>query len=445
MFSFTYAETSQFEIELSPSKAWVWEALDITIKAVDIDGNVDKTYDWEILIFSQSDPKAEFPWDLSENTYQFKTSDEWEVKFENAVKFTKVWIQDINVFDVTNEDVYGFSEVEITEGETETQSWEISIDSPLTWTTIWTWSIKVTWKTLKNYRVIIDANSWEKTFETISDSNGAYEVNLTWLPWWENSIVAKVLDADENVIWTSSNVLLKVESTAPSFKSIKVTPENPVEWQENLSVEVSATAWLWEIEIMLNDLLSTLNETNSWIYEWNITAPKENWSYKIDVIMKNELGIESKQNWAYEVVVENIELDAAPVETSTWVNCDDVQKELNITGLKLAKMKTKSVLSWDNLEKATSYNVYKKSKESWEMELVQSVTEPRIEINITWDLVEYDDFTVKAVLKNESCDIESSNYSDMTTVQTWPQEIALFLFALLSSAWIFYYRKRKLS
>jgi fibronectin type 3 domain-containing protein len=46
-------------------------------------------------------------------------------------------------------------------------------------------------------------------------------------------------------------------------------------------------------------------------------------------------------------------------------------------------MKSKSVLSWDKLDKASSYNVYKKNRTSGQMELVQNVTEPRIEINIS--------------------------------------------------------------
>jgi hypothetical protein len=109
-------------------------------------------------------------------------------------------------------------------------------------------------------------------------------------------------------------------------------------------------------------------------------------------------------------------------------------------------MKTKSVLSWDKIDKASSYNVYKKNRTTWELELVQNVTEPRIEINISWNIVEYDDFAVKAVISDVKCNnVESSNVSEMTKVQTWPKEIALVLFALLTWAWVLYFKRRRLS
>jgi len=36
------------------------------------------------------------------------------------------------------------------------------------------------------------------------------------------------------------------------------------------------------------------------------------------------------------------------------------KKELKITGIKLVELKTKSVLTWDKIEGAESYNIYKK-------------------------------------------------------------------------------------
>ena len=65
----------KFDIQANPTTVKVWESVDITIKAMDKDWNLVKNYAWEVLIFSQTDPKAEFPWVLTENTYKFKTTD----------------------------------------------------------------------------------------------------------------------------------------------------------------------------------------------------------------------------------------------------------------------------------------------------------------------------------------------------------------------------------
>jgi len=157
----------KFDIEAIPNKVKVWESVDITIKALDKDWNIVKDYVGEILIFSQSDPKAEFPWILSENTYKFKTSDAWVVKFENAVKFSKAWTQDINVYDSSDENVFWLTEVEVVDSKTISSKEEISINSPENWVTLWSNKVKVNWNTLKNHKVKIVLNT-DKEFEAIS-------------------------------------------------------------------------------------------------------------------------------------------------------------------------------------------------------------------------------------------------------------------------------------
>lgn len=432
----------KFDIQTIPNKVKVWESVDIIVKALDKDWNVVKDYAWEVLIFSQSDPKAEFPWVLTENTYKFKASDAWVVKFENAVKFTKAWTQDINVYDTSNEDVFWLTEVEVTAWEDTTSSKEdISINSPENGVTLWSDKVKVSWYTLKNHKVKIILNT-DKEVEAISNWEWIFETELTSVPSWENSLVAKILDADWKVIWESSKILFKIESSAPKFKSIKVTPEWEVAWETILNVELEASNWLTDVSVVLNDLVEKLNETSkAWIYAWTITAPKENWDYKISVILKNEIWNETKVNDVKTITVKNVELVAAP-EPPTWVNCDDLKKELVVSNVKLVKMKSKSILSWDKIEKATSYNLYKKDRNWTWMTLIQNLTENQVDINIKWDKIEYDDFAVKAVLKNESCDIESSDYSSMTKVQTWPRELVLIIISLLMVSVIFFLRRK---
>jgi hypothetical protein len=76
------------------------------------------------------------------------------------------------------------------------------------------------------------------------------------------------------------------------------------------------------------------------------------------------------------------------------------------------------------------------------MKLITNVTEPRYEIEITWDQVTYDDFAIKAFGKDWDKDIESPEYSDMTKVQTGPKEIFIAILAILL-AWMFVYIRRK--
>jgi len=440
-----WAVIDHFEMEVAPTKVKIWETVDLTITAVDKDGNLLKDYVWEIIIFSQTDPKAEFPW-IKDNTYKFKASDAWELKFENSVKFTKVWTQDINVYDSTSDDIFGFAEVEVSEWVVQTQTSEITITYPEDWVILWNNIFKVKWKTIKNHKVKLFLNT-DKIFNWISDNTWLFEIEIKDVPNWENSLKVEVLDADWKSIWKSSDTLFKIEASAPKMKSIKLTPGNEVDSETKVDLELQATKWLTNVDIILNDMIVPLTENWNWTYTWSIIAPKEAGEYKIDLVLKNELGNETKVNWVEILTVKKIELAAAeiPVEDKPEerIDCESLKSGLTISWIKLVKMKTKSVLSWDKLEKATSYNVYKKDRTSWEMTLIENISDSKIDINITWDIVEYDDFSVKAIFKDDVCDIESNDFSTMTKVQTWPKEIMLLvLFSLLTSL-IFLVKRKK--
>jgi len=441
-YSLTFAWTiDHFDVQTNPSSVKVWESIDITIKALDKNGAVVKNYVWEILIFSQSDPKAEFPGVLSGNTYTFKTWDAWVVKFENAVKFTQKWTQDINVYDISNENIFGYAEVVVWEWNTTIGTWEISITYPEAWITLWKNNIKVSGKTLKNHKVKITLNK-NKTFDAISDSKWAFEVEVSNIPSWENVLKATLIDADDKVIWESTDVLFKVETNIPSFKSIKLNPSlKEVTPETIINVELDATNSLTTVNLIVNDVIFTLKETSkAWTYSWSITAPKEDWEYKIDLIMKNELWTESKENWIWTIIVKTPQLNAA----NTWtleINCDDFKKELEIKNIKVVKLKSKSVLSWDKVNKASSYNIYKKDRNWTWMTLIENILNNNYEIEIVWDIVEYDDFIVKAVFKDDVCNVEWEA-SSMTKVQTWPKELLFIVILISLTIWIFLLRKR---
>jgi fibronectin type 3 domain-containing protein len=69
---------------------------------------------------------------------------------------------------------------------------------------------------------------------------------------------------------------------------------------------------------------------------------------------------------------------------------------LSITGIELTELKTKSILTWDSVEDAESYNIYKKISEN-QIELIENISEPRYEIEIIGEGIKYEDFAIKAI------------------------------------------------
>lgn len=100
----------------------------------------------------------------------------------------------------------------------------------------------------------------------------------------------------------------------------------------------------------------------------------------------------------------------------------------NISGLKVTKGEDQSVLSWDAIPEALSYNVYKKDA-TGSYVLVENVKVTSYTVNLAKDAVKYEDFAVKAVCSDAVT--ESADYTEATRVQTGPaQVIALLSLAL---------------
>lgn len=425
-----------FEVNFNPDSAKVWESLDLTIEAVDKNNVTVTDYEWTILVFSESDPQAELPIALEENTYTFSASDQWIIVFENSVKFLEEWTQDIHVYDFEDDAVFGIAEAQIIKDDV-VENLDIEILSPEAWLTIGENSLSVSWVTNKNYQVKIILN-WTSEFLTTSDSTGTFEKEITDLTEWENTFKAEILDSDLNVIWESEEVKVKVELNSISLKSIKTTPEE-VDSESAFEIEVIATSGLTEVNTIINDVITNLEETAEWIYTAKVYAPAEEWNYKIDVVLKDEIGHESKELWAGNIKVNAVELDSAVVpeekpepKPEPEVELEAAKPDLEIKGLKLVELKTKSILTWNEVEEAKSYNIYRKIDED-ELELIDNVVDERFEVAITWDEVKYDYFAVKALSEDEEWEIYEWNLSEATKVKTGPELIILLLVSLFAS------------
>lgn len=483
-----------FEVTLSSSKAQVWEALDITIKAVDKAWWVIKDFDWSVLVFSESDQEAEFPNLLAENSYTFEKIDEWIVKFENGIKFKNPGKQDVYVYDINDETILWVAEVEIVESEV-IKNLDIEILSPENGLTIWKRSTKVSWTTQKNHKVTIIIND-SKEVSTTSNDEWIFEKEIWELKDWDNKLKAFVLNSDQKRVWESIEINLRVESSLPDFKAIKISPKWEMYPETKISIEVLSKAWLSEVTVILNDWITKLKEEWDWVYAWFTNAPEKLWEYYIDVILKDDLWHETKKAKA-EMITVIEDLNAAVEDTdwdwipdgddncknepnpnqedsdddSVWDACDNCTKiknknqedendnqigdvcedkkctseelDLAITWVELTELKTKSVLVWSKIKWAWSYNIYKKGDEKWKLEFIDNVKTPSFSINITWDKIKHDYFTIRATGKDNCWKIIKWEFSDMVKVQTWPKEVFILVILAFIISWLIIVLRRK--
>ena len=447
-------EIDYFQVELWSDSAKTWEALDLTISAMDKDNNIVDDYLGQILIFSQTDPKAELPSVLDEWSYTYTLSDAWVVKFENAVVFNSEWKHDLHVYDLNDEtdSIVWITEIDIQSWSVEVpQSVDIVITAPEPFTTLTTSDLQVVGSTVGNYRVIVSANGTE--YETISNDDGIFELVVPGQADGDITIEAKVVDADNEVIGEATGVDVKLSASEPVILWITTTPE---QWVPNFwyRIEIISEPWLQTVELEINDSISLLTETDPWTYVWDFIAPTELWQYAISMVLQNTLWVKStflntasitviapepeaepELESAVEEEIEEEAIEEEVVEEEAEIVPEELP-DLKITWLKLTELKTKSVLDWDKLEDADSYNVY--MKEWWDLLFVEKVTEPRVTVYITGDEITYNDFVVRAVKEryqnNENLEWD---LSDAVKIQTGPEKyLLLFILTFLMTVLI---------
>ena len=447
------AVVDHFQVDFNKPEAKIWEALDLTIKAVDQNWDVVKDYMWNIIGFSETDDTVELPTALSSDQwYTFTAANEWVVKFENWVVFHKSWDQTLWIYDSdANQNIIWLWKIKI-DKETKVVNTDIEISSPDNWLTIWDNKIKVSWKTQKDHQILIKINN-DKEFNTISWTDWNFEKEVSWLKTWDNSIQAFVLDADWKIIWTSNKVTIKVDNNQPQFKKITLAPLTnswEVDEWKNIIVNVYATENLKQVELIINDAIIKLEETENWVYSWNFDAPKWWETYPISVILKDDLGHSVTKKDVAQIIVKKVELQAA--QTNTWKIIKDTspapqknntkKDDLEITWLKLVKLKNKSILTWNKVKDATSYNIYKRIDDKNNV-LVETVKKPIYEVEITWKKIKKELFMVKAIKEDNSwAVIEEWNLSQATEIQTWPEIYILLILSLLLWAWFIYFKRK---
>jgi hypothetical protein len=433
-----------FEVKFEPTTVKVNESLDLTIEAMDKNNTVVTNYDWTILIFSESDPEAELPSDLKENTYTFSTEDQWKIKFENWVKFKSAGLQNIHIYDLNDDTVFWVAEATITESKT-VSNIDISIIAPENGLTIWKNTIWISWTTQKNHKVKIIVNGKDE-YTTTSNDEWVFEKEIENLKDWDNKFKAQVLDADSKIIWESDEVSIKIELNSLAVKNVKLTPKI-VDSESNFEIEITSNPGLTKINAIIDDVLIELKETTDWVYiTKNAIAPKVAGIYRIDVNLQDELGHKKTELWVASLTVNEIPLLSGSEEDKDLDlltgSIDNIDRELKITWLKLVELKTKSILTWDAIPDVESYNVYKKNA-NWSLELIQNVKTPMFEVAITWDDVKYDFFAVKAVAKTNSWELYEWSLSDATKIKTGPEIIILLVLSMLIWWGYIYMKKRK--
>ncbi len=105
-----------------------------------------------------------------------------------------------------------------------------------------------------------------------------------------------------------------------------------------------------------------------------------------------------------------------------------------VSGVTVKTSGSKSIISWDKLADAASYQIFKKDADG-EYAMIDEITETTYTINIDMSLEEevFEDFQIRATCKNGDI-VGEGDYSDSVAVQTGPVAIAFMMLLIASGA-----------
>jgi hypothetical protein len=112
-----------------------------------------------------------------------------------------------------------------------------------------------------------------------------------------------------------------------------------------------------------------------------------------------------------------------------------------VSGVTVKKSGSKSIISWDKLDDAANYQIFKKDSDG-EYAMIDEVTDTTYTVNIDMSAEEevFEDFQIRATCKNGDITGEGA-YSESVAVQTGPAAIA-FMMLLIASGVSFILMKR---
>jgi len=338
-----------FVVSVEPSTIKIWQSADITIKAVDQEGNIVNTYNWDILIMvmngdqelDSSDYTAPNNW-----TYSFTDQDQWTRKFTKGLIINKQWNFKVRVEDFDTSK-YWEEDIKVVSANANLVAWNVKIMTPQNWETITSSILSIAGSAVdyKNskFQVLLD---WNVTTEWLVDNAWNIQIQVGNLSNGKHKIQLQILDINWKVIAKSKILDITVNIKKTLFKKISILPANNidqgtkvtinVDTDESVSSAVLTIANYWEYPM-----------TSVWM--WKYTAQFiANTPWKFNVSLKL-----TSKNWEKKYT----DIDKIVVIEHIWVQDVKFVRDNNAKNISLNWKFTWQVPAF-KVEYWTEHNIY---------------------------------------------------------------------------------------
>lgn len=229
-----------FIVEVVPSSFSINEAVDITIKAANTNGDIIKDYEGDVFIEINGIVDTADYTLPSDGFYTFLPEDQGVKLFSKGLTIKKPWTFTIEVSDITDDTIKG-SKTVIVGSANETKTTDaVSILSPIAGSTEKNnmANIMASAPTLPNAPYTIYVNNTAIT-EWTTNENGDISAYVSGITQWDNILQIKILNANNEIIGESDITSFSYEPIKDGiFKSITIKPSWLINQWEKVNITV---------------------------------------------------------------------------------------------------------------------------------------------------------------------------------------------------------------
>lgn len=248
--------TTRFEVEVTPNPFKVSEFVDVTVKAIDANGNTDTGYEWDVWIsiewFDANDPDVVVPggW-----IGFFEAENLWVLIFSKWMSVKKAWTYTVQVADLFDDTVQWTTQIQVTANSEWPPSWALTISEPSAWSTVTTDAIDVVWSTTYPNTPLTLMIDGQKAADGLSDQQWAFIIPVSWLAPWDRVLQMNALDLNDEIVASSDEVMFSVAIDETELMVwIEITPGKEVIIWETVTFTIRTsdrvdnvllTVWEW--------------------------------------------------------------------------------------------------------------------------------------------------------------------------------------------------------
>jgi len=339
--SYAASQPDAFIVEVQPSSFDVNQAVDLTVKAVDINGNIIQNYQGDVFIeIDGLSDTADYVLP-SDGLYTFIPQDQWVKTFSKGVTIKKEWTFGIKISDITNENIKWEKTVIVGNASHDTASTKgITIITP------------VDGGIEKNNTINIIANASDLpnspysiylnnsiVQEGTTDEMGDINQYISGTSIGTNQLQIKISNANNEIIGESETINFTYTPIKDGiFNSIQILPSSKIKQWTKATFNILASDSVTSAQISLSN---------------GTTSPLDK---KSDGLFTKDLMIDTE--WTQDISIQVIY--NGQKKTYTGVASLVVEKNIEIGKIRLYSDsidKTKLNVTWETIWSAPKYKV----------------------------------------------------------------------------------------